>query len=193
MKKRVLLVASICLVVFIGCIFYIRLNDSLRFKMSYEFYNYVDYENGKKIIANIPFHNRIEYVNQKNLKSTMEQGSGVVYFGYSTCPWCRNAIPVLVDTVIEQQIDKIYYVDVESIDTRSIKDILEPFLDSDESGEKRLFVPDVYFMKNGEILFHHIGTVESYKDAFLGMNEEQTKELADIYRHGISLMKGEEK
>ena len=65
-------------------------------------------------------------------------------------------------------------------------------IEFDNDGNKRLYVPDVYFIKDGKIVYHHLGSVDSYKDAFKGMNNKQLKELKNIYQEGIDLILGKE-
>jgi len=193
MKKKIFLVAGIITVVLLCLGIYVYSQDNYRFKLSYEIYNSIEYNNGKKIPVEIPFDNKIKYVGEKDLKDVLTTKTGVVLFGYSTCQWCRNAIPVLIETVQKSKIETIYYVDVEAVNTESIKEILNPYLREDDEQNKRLYVPDVYFIKDGEILDHHIGTVESYRNAFQKMNEEQKQELQDIYQAGIDKILGDDK
>ena len=102
-------------------------------------------------------------------------------------------MPILVDSVRENKIDTLYYVDIHSVDISSIKnelyEILDPYLREDDEGNKRLSVPDVYVVKDGEIMGHHIGTVESYKNPYNGMSDEQKEELKEIYNDLIKEIK----
>jgi len=190
-KKFFLSFIIIALFVLIGFI-YIYSNDNLKFKFEYELYNNISYDNNKKIKVKIPFNNKIEYVKEKDLESVLTSGDRVVYFGYTTCPWCRNIVTPLIEVINDNNIDKLYYVDVEKVDTKSISSILDEYLKTDKSGKKRLYVPDVYFIKDGKIVFHHLGTLDNYKNAFNGMNEEQLKSLKKIYQEGIDLILGKE-
>lgn len=192
MKKKIIIISSILLI--IGIIgFCLYQNDSIRFKFSYEYINMMEYNNGKKIEIEIPYDNRIKYLNSKNILTYLKNETGVFYFGYNTCPWCRNVVPVLIDTVKENDIDTIYYVDIHDINLSDIKDELFSFLGdnlrSDEDGKKVLAVPDVYFIKNGNIIGHHLGTVDSYHNPYKEMNDKQKEELASIYLEFIKEMK----
>ena len=114
-----------------------------------------------------------------------KEGTGIVYFGYSTCPWCRNSVPILIDVAKKNKLKVIYYYDIHEENLDSIKkelyEILDPYLREKEDGKKDLSVPDVYAIKKGKIKGHHIGTVSSYKNPTKGMNKKQKKELEDIY------------
>ena len=176
-----------------GITLYIISKDNFRFKLDYEIANFNEYSNGKKIKVNIPFNNRIKYIDSEKLLNILKKGTGIVYFGYSTCPWCRNSVPILIDTCLKNDIDVIYYVDIHSVNLSSIKDELFMLLDSylrvDENGNKRLAVPVVYAVKKGKIKGHHIGTVSSYKNPTKGMNKKQKKELEKIYTNLIKEIK----
>ena len=192
MKKKFIIVGIVALVITLICVYgYSR--DNIRFKMSYEVNNNMEYSNGKKIKVSIPLDNRVKYIGSEKLLKILKEGTGVIYFGYSTCPWCRNAIPILIDSIKENDIKTLYYVDTHEIDLENISDELyeklDPYLKEDEDGNKRLAVPDVYVVKNGEIKGHHLGTVESYKNPYLGMNDDQKEELKKIYDDLIKELK----
>lgn len=192
MKKKLIIISCILLLLgIIGLILYS--NDSIRFKISYEYINMMEYDNGKRIEVDIPLDNRVKYLDEGNVLTYLKEKTGVFYFGYNTCPWCRNIVPVLIDTVKENDIDTIYYVDTHSLDLTSTKDELFSFLGdnlrSDEDGEKILAVPDVYFIKNGKIIGHHLGTVDGYYNPYKGMSGSEKEELASIYEGFIKEMK----
>lgn len=192
MKKKILISILVIFILLIigGIVLYF--NDALRFKLSYEYINFVEYSNGKRIEISVPVDNRMKYVSEDELLDLFEDGTGVLYFGYNTCPWCRNAVPVLIDTVKKNDIDTIYYADLHKLDMDSIRsklyEILDSYLRDDGEGKKVLAVPDVYFIKNGKIIGHHIGTVDSYKNPYDGMSKKQVKELSEIYYELIKEM-----
>lgn len=192
MKKKIIMI-SVILILFIilGIVFYS--NDSIRFKISYEYINQVEYNNGKKIKVSIPWDNRVKYLSEKEVLTFLKEKTGILYFGYNTCPWCRNAVPILIDTIKENNIDTIYYADIHKLDISSMKEelfsILDGYLETNEEGEIGLAVPDVYFIKNGKIIGHHLGTVDSYHNPYLGMTEREKQELSDIYQNFIEEMR----
>lgn len=189
MKKKMICgsIIVLMLLVLIGVILY--QNDSFRFKISYEYINYAEYNNGKKIKVSIPWNNPIKYISEKEVINFFKEGTGILYFGYNTCPWCRNAIPVLIEASQSQEIDTIYYADIHHLNLSSIRkelyQILDSYLEEDEEGNKILAVPDVYFVKEGEILGQHRGTVDSYYNPYQEMKPEEKKELLNIYQEYI--------
>lgn len=191
-KRIIIIIGTICLLLMIFAIIVIS-NDNLHFKFDYESLNHIPYENGRKIPVSIPLNNNIKYIEEKEILETLKTKTGIVYFGYNSCPWCRNVIGILIETAKENQIKPIYYVDIHhAIDDvgEELKEYLKNYLRVDEeTGEKVLAVPDVYFIKNGRIVGHHISTVKSYKNPYKGMNEEQKQELKNIYQEIIEEMK----
>lgn len=193
MKKKWIIIGSIILV-FLLIGLYFNSKDNFRFKFEYEIINRVELSNGKKIIVNIPLDNRVKYVKSADeLMQLFKEKTGVLYFGYSTCPWCRNALPVLIDSILDNDIDVLYYVDIKAFDfskkSKEIYEILDEYLKVKDDGEKVLAVPDVYVLKNGNIVAHHRSCVESYKNPYKGMNEEQIAELKSIYDSMIKEIK----
>ena len=59
-------------------------------------------------------NNKFEYTNIDDVMDIFNNsGDAVIFFGYSSCLYCRTAIQVLHDTSIDAEIDKILYLDVE--------------------------------------------------------------------------------
>lgn len=204
-----------------GC-FNKKESDALRFKEEYESLNGVESKNGKvypEVL--VDENNIIEYVNMKEASDIVDEGTGVFYFGYASCPWCRNAISVLLKAAENTDLEKIYYVDME--DKRDVmtlneagevvitkkaakgyydlvdelEDILLDYnIKNDEGNEvstgmKRIYVPLVVFVVNGEIVDYHLDTVASQKDPYVSLNEEQQIELYNIYSDGIHEVLGD--
>lgn len=191
MKKKVFIIL-ILIILGIGC-FCLYQNDSIRFKYSYEYINMIEYSNGKKIKINVPYDNRIKYLDSHEVLTYIKEKTGIFYFGYNSCPWCRNVVPVLIDTVKENNIDTIYYIDTHKLDLSDIKEELFNFLGDnlrlDDEGKKVLAVPDVYFIKDGNIIGHHLGSVDSYHNPYNEMTTKQKEELKSIYQNLIEEMK----
>ena len=106
---------------------YTPTEDEKRFKEEYESINGIARSNGS-INRNVSImeDNNIEYVSIDQAADIIEKGSGIIYFGFAACPWCRNAVPILLDAMASTNLDKIYYVDVRPNDDSS-KDIREQY------------------------------------------------------------------
>lgn len=80
--------------------------DEKRFKKEYESLN------GTSRDVKIMEDNNIKYISIAEAAEIIDSGSGVIYFGFASCPWCRNAVPVLLDAMDSTNLDTIYYVDI---------------------------------------------------------------------------------
>lgn len=88
--------------------------DAVRFKESYESLNNTvresdgaDYNN-----VSIPEDNPYVFVSASEAARIIRAERGVIYIGANWCPWCRNAVPVLMDAAKKNKVNKIYYVDL---------------------------------------------------------------------------------
>ena len=187
--------------------------DSLVFKNEYESLNNVIREKDGKTIKEISIsaNNPVDIVSEEEAVSLLESGTGILYFGFPDCPWCRSMLPVLLTTLDNVSIDKLYYLNISSIrdtlalgenDKVDIKEegttgyykllklldsVLEPYYLTNENGEKvdtqekRLMAPTVVGFKNGIITEIHVGTVESQESGYDDLTIEEQEELSNIF------------
>lgn len=102
--------------------------DEKRFKEEYETLNNTTRNDGTKVKSiEIMEDNNITYVSLSEAVEILEDGSGVIYFGFAACPWCRNAITELLKAMSNTSLETIYYVDVRPDDdsTKDIRDLYE--------------------------------------------------------------------
>lgn len=84
--------------------------------------------------------------------------TGVIFFCNPGSDWCQHYAKILDDIALENSIEKIYYVDIKddrnlnSNKYRKLVTILQDYLDTDDTGNKRLSMPNLTFIKNGEII-----------------------------------------
>jgi len=215
MKRLLLsLLIAVGLLLVTGCN---KETDALKFKKEYESLNGVEIEgaNYKYPSVEIIKDNAVKYVTSEELLKVLDEGTGVVYLGYPNCPWCRSAVPVLIESAYEVGIENIYYLNIkderdeikvkedgtlevvkEGTDgykklLKRLDNILLDYTLTDIHGnavsanEKRIYVPLVVFVKEGEIVGYHVDTVSSQTNPFEPLNEEQKNELMDTY---INLM-----
>ncbi len=101
------------------------------------------------------------YKSAKEIIQILENGTGVVYLGFPECKWCQAYVPYLDEVAKENNIDKIYYFNIRedreknTADYKKIVELTSDFLLYNDEGEKRVFVPDVYVVLDGEILSHN--------------------------------------
>ena len=68
-----------------------------------------------------------------------------------------------------------YYELVEKLDS-----VLGEYEGLNDSSIKRLYFPTVVFVKDGEIVGSHIGTVDSQTDPSIALTDEQYEELKSL-------------
>lgn len=101
--------------------------DEKRFKEDYEKLNNTTRKSGMKLrTMDVMKDNNIKYITIEEAAEKINKGSGVIYFGFAGCPWCRNAVPSLLQAMSSTDLEEIYYVDIrpvaddENTDIRSI-------------------------------------------------------------------------
>lgn len=188
-----------------------KMIDAIKFKEEYESLNNVLKDDGvnKHAEINIIEDNVMKYSNYNEIMNILESGTGVIYFGFPECPWCRNAVPELLEAAKETGLESIYYFsDMSFRDQRKLdeagnvviekegteeyynlinklSDYLGPYKDLNDEKIKRLYVPTVIFVKDGNIVGVHIGTIESQTDPSILLNDKQSNELQEIYKDYI--------
>ena len=189
--------------------------DSYKFKKEYESLNNKENDYGKTYKSvSIDRNNRIIYSTAKEIvEKTENKETFIVYFGFNKCPWCRSMVENLVDLSIENNMD-IYYVDVLDIrDTievvegnlKTTKDgdeyymklielygnVLDEYIvyngeDSINTGEKRIYAPNVIAIINGKAEEKVEGISEELEDPYgtitKKMNEQSIKQLKCIFK-----------
>ena len=198
--RKVFLVILLALLVFplAGC----SKKDALRFKSEYESLNSSDSVRNLTIDKNNPFI----YKEAADIVSMIKDNETfIVYFGFAKCPWCRSVLPNLIKAAKDNGIRKIYYVDILEIrDTYSIDDkgnayrvknanesyyellnllgdVLEDYKvtkDGKEynTGEKRIYAPNVVAIKDGIALSMTTGVSELQTDSHMDLTDEMNNE-----------------
>lgn len=185
-------------------------HDNKKFKLEYELLN--DKDNGynnKHLKISINENNKIKYATYEEVKKILTEDSGVIYFGFPECPWCRNIIEPLLNAADETEIKNIYYFNAKEI--RDIKhldennqiitdkegtqeynelikimyDYLGEYEGLNDQSIKRLYFPSVVFVKEGKIIDIHIGTLEEQENPYEPLNTNQIEKLKNIYKSNI--------
>lgn len=117
MKKLVLILICIFLSLEIcGCSTTKTKSDAIKFKEEYESLNgTIRKKDGKKIKSlKISKDNPMKYSNYDEIINIIKNGTGIIYLGFPDCPWCRSALPVLLESASDYKIDTIYYLNMEN-------------------------------------------------------------------------------
>lgn len=216
-KKILYVILGLALILVIGGLIYLGINknndkhtletDAERFKREYEALNNTVRESDGANYNNvdIPLDNPFVYIDAKEAIDILDSKDAIIYVGAPWCPWCRNAVGVLIEVAKKFNIYEIYYLDlddeksiwevendkaVKKIDgtkyyyqlLEKLDDHLQDYTLEDskgktiKTGEKRVYMPYVFGFKRGRIVAEHTGTVD--------LESEQTKydELTDEQR-----------
>lgn len=208
-----------CLVILVGCSFDSGKNftDGERFKEEYESLNGKDNDYGK-VYRSLELNedNPFVYASAEDIIEMMEEKeSFVIYFGFSSCPWCRSMISNLIDVSLELGISDIYYVDVKeirdvlSVDERGeiVKEkegsedyytllekldmVLEDYVLTDKddnevlAGEKRIYAPNVVSVVDGVATEMTDGISSKQTDGYMELTEEMNEESYDKIKCSI--------
>ncbi|MCI8575229.1 MAG: hypothetical protein HFI09_02035 [Bacilli bacterium] len=193
-KKWIMIgaVIGILLIGFLGWYFIFKssFGDAQKFKEEYESLNGTIRESDGAVynVIDIPKDNPIRYVDCAEALEVLKNETAILYVGANWCPWCRNAVPVLIDAATKKNVDPVYYLNLDAEkDTFEIQDgnlvktvngsdgyyalldflkeELRDYILTDEKGvkydthEKRIYMPFVVTSRNGKIVDTHVGTV----------------------------------
>lgn len=141
--------------------------------------------------TSVGVNNVYKYKTAEEVINTLKHGTGIIYLGFPSCPWCQSYTKMLNDLAKEKGIKEIYYYNI--YDDREhgtaaydeLVGILGDYLQTNASGEKRIYVPNVTFVVDGEIIGNDY---ETSKDT-LGLQKPDdywTKERVSAWQEKIS-------
>lgn len=106
----------------------------------------------------VPEDNAFVYSSVDEIIDILENGTGVVYLGFPECRWCDQYVVYLNEVAKERGVSEIYYYNIRedrsnnTENYQKIVSLLEEYLQNDEEGNPRIYVPAVIFMNNGTIV-----------------------------------------
>lgn len=101
---------------------------------------------------------RFVYASADQVMEVFEQGDGVVFLGFKECPWCQALAPRLDEAAKAENLERVYYLDIRQARQQNddvyqqLLTVLEDYLETDEAGQPRIYVPDVSAVRGGEII-----------------------------------------
>jgi len=150
MKKKLVIILSIIVLLVVGVIsLYFIFNDeakdsdSKRFSLEY---------------TKVTDDNVFVYRDIDEIIKIMKNGTGVVYLGFPECKWCQAYVVYLNEVAKETGLEEIYYFNIledrknNTEEYQEIISLLEGYLQYDDEGNSRVFVPNVSFHVKGEII-----------------------------------------
>ena len=207
MKKIISILLIVVLLISVtGCVISNDIKDSEKFKEEYESQNGKKSKSGKENRkVSISEDNPFVYTTAEEISKKMDnKETFIVYFGFSTCPWCRSIIEELIKCAKDSKVDKIYYVDVLDIrDTKELDEdgtikttkegtkgykelidkmsnVLSDYTTTKEGKEisleeKRIYAPNVIAVVNGKATKLEEGISEELKDPYMELTDEMKK------------------
>lgn len=184
-RKALIIVLSVIIVVLSTALIYLntdlfketKVGDVIDNNISENIRFYRDY-------PNVSQDNIYYYATFDEIVEVFEKGTGIVFFGFPACSWCQAYAPVLDEVARERDIAKIYYLDImkmrkdNSDEYKKLIELTKEYLENDENGSKKIYVPDAYFVKDGKIVGHNNSmsmlSGDNVKEYF---DEEKRKEL----------------
>lgn len=156
--------------------------------------------------------NPIIYLNLDDALRVVKEETAIIYFGFARCPWCRSIIETLLEVAKDLKINKIYYVDVyDSRDVLQVNeegkieitkeapdayyelltlldDVLEDYMITDNdgnsinTGEKRIYAPNVVAVKDGKVLGLETGIPCNLENPYQEITKEMHDETYDLFK-----------
>lgn len=188
------------------------ITDAVKIKEEYEMLNEKINDNNLKYpTVTLSDDNPFVYRSESEIIDILNNKTGVIYFGFSSCPWCRSVLPILEDAAREVGLAQVFYLDIQNIRDvleldendkvvtskegsngyYQIVELLDEYLSkyslTNEKGEeistgkKRLFAPTVVGVLNGEIVSFHEGSLDSQKSGYDALDDKEKEELKKIY------------
>lgn len=119
---------------------------------------YTDAERFAESYSEVEKDNIFKIKNAKDIIDILEQGTGIVFFGFPRCPWCQTYAPMLNNLAKSYGAEEIYYFNIYEDRERNtenyqkIVSLLKDYLQYDNTGKKRVYVPEVVFVVEGKII-----------------------------------------
>lgn len=128
-----------------------------------------DAQKFKNEYSKVSDDNPFVYRNIDQIINILEKGTGVVYLGFPECPWCQAYVPYVEEVAKKVGIDKVYYFNIledrknNSEKYQKIVKILNEYIPNDEEGNKRVYVPALIIVKDGQIVDYNDETSKDTK------------------------------
>lgn len=184
-----------------------EITDAIKFKREYEEFNGKKYDNTDIAYFDVKLTNSnlFKYIKPDKAVKFLKEETGIIYFGFPQCPWCRTLVPYLEEIGKNVGVEKIYYLNIlelrdsYELDGKKVNktkegskeyyellEVLDKYLEefylTNENGKKfdtgvkRLYAPTTVVVKDGKIVDFLEGTVDSQKK-FVPLTKEESSEL----------------
>lgn len=116
-----------------------------------------------------------------------EGKSGLLYFGFPDCPWCKEAVPILQQEAKDTGVD-VYYIRTRDSEhnrlytdeqKENIVPYMKDYMSNNDEGVLTLYVPAIVAVKDGKAVAGHVGTVDEHNAKEGPMTSEQKKQAEE--------------
>src|SRR5574344_699195 len=135
--KKVKIISIIIMILCIGIVVYMLLREN----------KITDAEKFSKEYTLVDKSNKFEYKTIDEIINILKNGTGIVYLGFPSCPWCQKYVTYLNDVSKDLKIKSIYYFDIyndrkeNTKNYQEIVNILTDYLQYNDERKKRVYVP----------------------------------------------------
>ena len=142
-----------------------------------------------------------EYVSANQILYMIEnKKTALIVLGFKECPWCQALMPVLNEAAKNEEVEKVYYLDIKTMrdDTTTSEHkkylmLKEAFSEAVDESKDRLNAPTVIFLKDGALVDYHIDTVITHvmndNNVLPPLTKDEHKELLEILESKIDKIK----
>ena len=104
--------------------------------------------------------NIFKYKTTKETLNIMQEGSGIIFFGFAENEWSKEYALMMNETAKKLNIKEIYYYNFKAARSSNnhsynqMVEILKDFLPTMDTGTQNIYAPSMAIIKNGYVLFY---------------------------------------
>ena len=156
-KNKILILIIIGIFVLAGAIYY-STQPAFKIPLPQVSKKLKDAEKFKEEYSEVSTQNKFVYKSLEEIIEILENGTGLIYFGFPECPWCQKYVVYLDEISREMDYDELYYFNIRearaenTTEYQKVVSLIGDSLDKDDEGNPRIFVPEVVAVKEGIIV-----------------------------------------
>lgn len=153
--KKIIALLGVIIVILIGIVIFLVVKNGKRDTVVNEKSDAVKFA---EEYTEIDDDNVFVYSDVDEIIDILESGTGVIYLGFPECKWCQRYVTYLNEVAKSRGIDKIYYYNIRqdrndnSENYLKIVELIKDYLQVDDEGNPRIYVPAIIFMSDGKII-----------------------------------------
>lgn len=155
-QHKISILIGVTLLILLGMLAFFALNSHE--EVSPGDVNMTDAQKFSAEYKNVPEDNKFIYATDQEILDLFDHGSGIVYLGFTECPWCQKFVPLIDKAAKQENLDKIYYFNIRKARSdndetyQKIIDHLKNYLKKDDEGNPRIYTPDTTALRDGNVV-----------------------------------------